>query len=248
VFGVAFGNVLLGVPFRFDDTLRMAYEGNLLRMFNPFALLCGLVSAAMLTMHGATWLAVKTEGDVRHRAQRFGTIAALALALLFAIGGLWAARINGYVLQTFPGRNAPSNPFDKLVLRQVGALLANYSAAPVTLLAPLLGIGCAALTALLLAKRYARIVAFLSGTVAIAAVIATAGLSLFPFMVPSSIDAHSSLTVWDASSSMMTMLILTGATVVFLVVVLAYAAWVYRVRGRGSDSDASRLARDTRLR
>src|SRR5262249_44385849 len=67
VFGVAFGNVLLGVPFRFDDTLRMAYEGNLLRLFNPFALLCGLVSAAMLSMHGATWLAVKTEGDVRHR-------------------------------------------------------------------------------------------------------------------------------------------------------------------------------------
>ena len=82
VFGVAFGNVLQGVPFRFDDTLRMTYDGNLFGLFNPFALLSGLVSVAMLTMHGATWLAVKTEGEVRERAQRFGTIAALATALL----------------------------------------------------------------------------------------------------------------------------------------------------------------------
>jgi cytochrome bd ubiquinol oxidase subunit II len=229
VFGVAFGNVLQGVPFRFDDTLRMTYDGNLFGLFNPFALLCGLVSLAMLTMHGATWLAVKTEGEVRERAQRFGTIAALATALLFAVGGLWATWLNGYVLQSFAGVDAPSNPLAKLVLRQVGALNDNYGAAPVTLLAPTLGIGCALLAALLLARRRARVVAFLSGAVAIAAVIATAGLALFPFMLPSSIDPHSSLTVWDASSSLMTLVIMTGATVILLPIVLAYTAWVYRV-------------------
>ena len=229
VFGVAFGNVLQGVPFRFDDTLRMSYEGNLFGLFNPFALLCGLVSVAMLTMHGATWLAVKTEGEVRQRAQRFGMIAALATALLFAIGGLWAARLNGYVLEAFPGRDAPSNPLAKLALRQVGALMTNYGLASATLLAPLLGIGCALLTALLLAKRRARVLAFLTGAVAVAAVIATAGISLFPFMLPSSIDPHSSLTVWDASSSLMTLVIMTGATVILLPLVLAYTGWVYRV-------------------
>jgi cytochrome d ubiquinol oxidase subunit II len=229
VFGVAFGNVLQGVPFRFDDTLRMTYEGNLFGLFNPFALLCGLVSVAMLTMHGATWLAVKTEGEVRARAQHFGTIAALATALLFAVGGLWATLLNGYVLQSFPGMDAPSNPLDKLVLRQVGALNNNYGTMPLTMLAPLLGVGCALLTAFLLAKRQARVVAFLAGAVAIAAVIATAGLALFPFMLPSSIDAHSSLTVWDASSSLMTLIIMTGATVILLPIVLLYTAWVYRV-------------------
>jgi cytochrome d ubiquinol oxidase subunit II len=229
VFGVAFGNVLQGVPFRFDDTLRMTYEGNLFGLFNPFALLCGLVSVAMLTMHGASWLAVKTEGEVRDRAQRFGVIAALATALLFAVGGVWATWLNGYVLQSFPGMDAPSNPLAKLVLRQVGALNDNYGAAPVTMLAPALGIACALLTALLLATRRARVVAFLSGAVAIAAVIATAGLALFPFMLPSSVDAHSSLTVWDASSSLMTLIIMTGATVILLPIVLAYTAWVYRV-------------------
>jgi cytochrome d ubiquinol oxidase subunit II len=229
VFGVAFGNVLQGVPFRFDDTLRMTYDGNLLGLFNPFALLSGLVSVAMLTMHGATWLAVKTEGEVRERAQRFGTIAALATALLFAIGGLWASRLDGYVLQSFAGFDAASNPLNKHVVHEAGALMMNYGLAPITLLAPLLGIGCALQTALLLAKRSARVLAFVLGAVAIAAVIATAGLSLFPFMLPSSVDAQSSLTVWDASSSLTTLLIMTGATVILLPIVLAYTAWVYRV-------------------
>ena len=77
VFGVAFGNVLQGVPFRFDDTLRMTYSGTLLGLFNPFALLCGLVSVAMLAMHGGAWLACKTEGALRRRAQRAACVAAL---------------------------------------------------------------------------------------------------------------------------------------------------------------------------
>ena len=115
VFGVAFGNVLQGVPFRFDDTLRMTYTGTLFGLFNPFAVLCGLVSVAMMTMHGATWLACKTEGAVRQRAQRAGVVAALALVVLFVLGGVWAAQLDGYVLQSFAGVDAPSNPLTKQV-------------------------------------------------------------------------------------------------------------------------------------
>jgi cytochrome d ubiquinol oxidase subunit II len=102
VFGVAFGNVLQGVPFRFDDTMRMTYTGSLFGLFSPFALLCGLVSVAMITMHGATWLACKTLGAVRQRAQSAGIVAALVLAVLFIVGGIWAAALDGYVLQSFP--------------------------------------------------------------------------------------------------------------------------------------------------
>ena len=68
VFGVAFGNALQGVPFRFDDTLRMTYTGTLFALFNPFALLAGLVSVAMIVMHGAAWLSCKTEAPLRARA------------------------------------------------------------------------------------------------------------------------------------------------------------------------------------
>ena len=48
------------MPFRFDDTLRLTYDGTLIGLLKPFALLCGLVSVAMLVMHGGAWLALTT--------------------------------------------------------------------------------------------------------------------------------------------------------------------------------------------
>lgn len=229
VFGVAFGNVLQGVPFQFDDTLRMTYTGTLFGLFNPFALVCGLVSVAMITTHGAAWLACKTEGALRERAQRIGVFTAWAVVVLFALGGFWAAHLDGYVVQSFPGVDAASNPLNKHVVRQVGALMANYDAVGWAVLAPVIGFGGALLAALLLAKRRLRVMAFLCSGLAIAGIIATAGVSLFPFLLPSSLDPGSSLTVWDASSSMVTLLVMTIATLVLLPIVLAYTAWVYRV-------------------
>ena len=229
VFGVAFGNVLQGVPFQFDDTLRMTYTGTLLGLFNPFALLCGLVSVAMITMHGAAWLACKIEGALRARAQRIGVFAAVAMLVLFALGGVWAAHLDGYVVQSFPGKAAASNPLGKQVARQAGALMANYDAVGWAVLAPALGLGGGLLAALLLASRRLRWLAFLCSGLAIAGIIATAGVSLFPFLLPSSLAPGSSLTVWDASSSMMTLLVMTIATAIFLPIVLSYTGWVYRV-------------------
>jgi cytochrome d ubiquinol oxidase subunit II len=229
VFGVAFGNALQGVPFRFDDTLRMTYTGTLFDLFNPFALLCGLVSVAMIVMHGAAWLGCKTESPLRERARKAGTIAALLLVVLFVVGGFWAARLDGYVVQSFAGMDAPSNPLTKQVGHATGALLANYARAPIALLAPLLGIAGALLAALLLARTQARVLAFCCSGIAIAGVIATAGVSLFPFLLPSSLDPNSSLTVWDASSSETTLLVMTVATVLLLPVVLAYTAFIYHV-------------------
>ena len=61
----------------------------------------------------------------------------------------------------------------------------------------------------------------------------SAGVALFPFLMPSSIDPTSSLTVWDASSSKTTLGLMLFAVVVLLPIVLAYTGWVYRVlRGR----------------
>ena len=229
VYGVAFGNVLQGVPFRFDETLRISYEGSFWALFNPFALLCGLVSMAMLTLHGAGYLACKTEGDVRVRARRAGTLAGIALVVLFALGGLWASRLNGYAITSFAGTGGPSNPLLKQVVRVPGGLMANYAAHPWMIAAPLLGLA-GALTSLLLTRFGRRsVAAFLASGLSIAGVIATAGCALFPFLLPSSLAPDASLTVWDASSSRLTLMIMAGATVVLLPIVLAYIAWVYRV-------------------
>jgi cytochrome bd ubiquinol oxidase subunit II len=234
IFGVAFGNVLQGVPFRFDETMRMTYEGNLLGLLNPFALLCGLVSVAMLTMHGGAYLALKAEEPVASRAAYFAARAAMVLIALFAIGGVWVAfLIDGYVVQGVVAHDGPSNPLLKHVATSAGAWLANYGQQPLTLAAPILGFGGAVLTIVLLRSPKSFAFAIVASALSVAGVIATAGLSIFPFLLPSSLDPSASLIVWDASSSRLTLFIMLVATVVFLPIVLLYTAWVYRVlRGR----------------
>ena len=99
LFGVAVGNVILGVPFRLGDDMRIYYDGSFFGLLTPFALLCGLVSLSMLLMHGAAWLMFKTDGEVASRAARYGTWFAVLTTVLFAAAGLWLATgINGYVI------------------------------------------------------------------------------------------------------------------------------------------------------
>ena len=233
IFGVAFGNLFLGAPFRFDDTLRMTYEGNLFGLLTPFALLSGLVSVAMLVMHGGAWLAAKAGEPVAARAARAGSYAAIAMLVLFTLAGLWVAfGIDGYAFTSAIDVAGPSNPTLKTVAAVHGGWLANYGAHPWTILAPILVYVAGIATAALLAMR-ANWLALVTSGLAIAGIIATAGLSLFPFMLPSSLDPASSLTVWDASSSQLTLMIMLIATVIFLPIVMIYTAIVYRVlRGR----------------
>lgn len=245
VFGVAFGNLFRGVPFRFDETLRVTYEGGLFGLLNPWALLCGLVSVAMLAMHGGSWLAFKTEDALARRARLAASWGAVALILLFTLAGLWLAfGITGYVIQGPIDPAAPSNPLNKTVARAAGAWLANYDAHPATLLAPTLAyLGAAA--SLVLSRLERPLSAFLASGVGVAGVIATAGFSLFPFLLPSSLDPRSSLTVWDASSSPLTLFIMLIATLIFLPIVVIYTAWVFRVMRGPVTADALEQNKDS---
>jgi cytochrome bd ubiquinol oxidase subunit II len=240
VFGVAFGNVLQGVPFHFDESLRMSYEGSLFELFNPFALLAGLVSVAMIIMHGAAWLACKTEAAVQTRARRVIAVAACVLVVLFAIGGVWAASLDGLQIVQGVAPDGPSNPLRKVVEHAPGVLMTNYGRWPWAAAVPILAIVCTLSSAGLALRGRNDGLAFLASGLAIAGVIATAGLSLFPFLLPSSTDPASSLTVWDASSSRATLGIMAVATLLFLPLVLAYTAWVYRVLRGPVTSDAIR--------
>lgn len=229
IFGVAFGNVVVGVPFRFDDSLRMSYEGGLIGLLNPFALLAGLVSVGMLTLHGSSYLALKASGPVVKRAVEVARLAAPVTAALFVVAGFWVAfGIDGYVVTSQLVHDGPSNPLAKTVARQAGAWLNNYRMFPWMIAVPVISILALAITPLLL-DRGRTVFAFVSSGAGIATIIATAGLSLFPFMLPSSLEPRASLTVWDASSSHLTLKIMLFATVVFLPFVLLYTAWVYRV-------------------
>jgi cytochrome d ubiquinol oxidase subunit II len=245
VFGVAFGNLFLGVPFRFDETLRVTYEGGLLGLLNPLALLCGLVSVAMLAMHGGSWLALKTEGALAQRARSAGSWAALALIVLFTLAGVWIAfGVDGYVVQGTIDTAAPSNPLNKSVMRVAGAWFANDRLHPWLLIAPALAyVGAATASVLLRVGR--SLLAFIASAISVASVIATAGLSLFPFLLPSSLDPSSSLTVWDASSSRMTLFIMLIATLIFLPIVIAYTGWIFAVMRGPVTADELEQNKDT---
>ena len=238
IFGVAVGNVLLGVPFHFTPELRPVYTGGFFALLTPFALLAGLVSLSLLVAHGAAMLVLKTRGAVAERAARYGSVAALLGAALFALAGVWIANgITGLRVESVIDGALASNPLHKTVATAPGLWMANYHAMPWTIAAPVLGIlGALAAAALLRMRRGGQALLACGGS--IAGVILTVGFALFPFLLPSSTMPGASLTLWDASSSRLTLWIMLLATVVFLPLVLLYTAWVYRVL-RGPVTDAS---------
>ncbi len=230
IFGVAFGNLLLGVPFYYDAELRpFFYGGGFLDLLSPFALLCGLVSVAMLVMHGAVYTAIKTAGVLEERARRIGIAAGLVTFALFGLGGFAVANwVNGYVVTSSIDPLGPSNPTLKTVAVEPGAWLNNYETYPWMIVAPILGLaGALAAAALLHARRHGA--AFIASAASLTGIVTTPGLAMFPFILPSSRAPDTSLTVWDASSSPATLLIMLIAVIIFMPIVLAYTAWVYRV-------------------
>jgi cytochrome bd ubiquinol oxidase subunit II len=229
IFGVAVGNVLQGVPFRFNDDLQIFYDGTFFGLLNPFALLCGVISLTMLIMHGSAWLVLKTTGVVQARARAYGSIAALLTSVLYVVAGViswyW---VSGYKITSTVVTGGPSNPLRKAVELDHGAWFANYMNYPVLLIAPALGIlGPLLLFVLFRSKR--EVAPLLIGKLSIFGIISSVGVSMFPFILPSSADPRSSLTVWDASSSHMTLFIMLVVTLIFLPLIVAYTSWVYKV-------------------
>ncbi len=238
IFGVAIGNVLQGVPFRFSDDMHIFYDGSFFGLLNPFALLCGLVSVAMLAMHGAAWLQLKTDGAVAARARNIGSIAALLTLALYALaGGAMWFWIDGYKVTSALTMTGPSNPMLKTAELAQGAWFANYAARPWLMAAPLLGFAGTLLAFVGLRLRR-DVFTILCSALSIAGIILSVGASMFPFILPSSIDPRASLTVWDSSSSHLTLFIMVVVTAVFIPLIVAYTSWVYKVLWGKVDADA----------
>jgi len=232
IFGVAFGNLLQGVPFQFDNYLASTYTGSFWQLLNPFALLAGVLSSAMITMHGGVYLAHRTEGVIQARAVKGAVAAAIVMVLAFVAAGVWLQSIAGYRITSVMDPNALPDPMSKTVLREAGAWMANYGHQPLLWLLPALAVLGALLAVLLLRARH-TLGAFVCSALALLGVIATAGASMFPFIMPSSSMPAASLTVWDSVSSHLTLGIMLGVTVIFMPLIVFYTAWAYRVmRGK----------------
>lgn len=243
IFGVAMGNVLQGVPFRLAPDMQIFYEGSFFGLLNPFALLAGLVSVAMMVMHGGAWLQLKTQGPVADRARRYAMVAALATIALYALAGylLWAV-VDGYRVTSALSTQGPSNPLLKTAVVQPGAWFANYAAHPWLWAVPGAGFGGALIALLALALRR-EVLAILASALGIAGIILSVGAAMFPFILPSSIDPRASLTVWDSSSSHLTLFIMLVVTTIFIPIIVAYTSWVYKVLWGKVDVDAIREER-----
>jgi len=234
IFGVAFGNLLQGVPFEFDDLMRSTYTGSFWQLLNPFALLAGVVSSAMITMHGGTYLAHRTEGAIQARAVRAAVGAALLMVLAFVGAGLWlkSGGIEGFVITSALDHAAMPDPLAKTVARSAAGWWLNYAQWPALWALPLLGIAGALLAAVLAMSRR-TLSAFVASALAITGVIGTAGAAMFPFIMPSSTMPSASLTVWDSVSSPMTLGLMLVATLIFMPLIVFYTSWAYGVmRGK----------------
>jgi len=238
--GVLVGNLILGLPFHFDQDLRPFYDGSFWALLSPFALLCGVTGLLLTTFHGAIFLKWRSEGVIHDRAVL--AVEALGPMLLIALAAttLWVfVGIERPEITQMAATDAPSNPLNKAVIGNGASWFQHFMAYPWMWLAPLAGFAGFGL-AWLLGKGESRMGAFIASSLGIVGTALTVGFGLFPFLLISKTDPRSSLTLWDGSSSHSTLLLAFWITIVFLPIVLLYTRFVYRVIW-GSVTEASVL-------
>lgn len=228
VFGIAFGNLLQGVPFNFDELMRVTYTGSFFALFNPFALISGVVSVSMMLLHGATWLTLRTDANVAQRAVKAAQIFAAILVLSFGLAGvmIWQT-VDGYMITSVIDTLAEPQPTLKTVTTATGAWLNNFQQMPLLWLLPITGLVMPLFAALFATLRKGGL-AFTASGLAIAGIILTMGSAMFPFVMPSSSVINHGLTMWDAVSSQMTLTIMLGVAALFVPIILFYTIWCYR--------------------
>ncbi|MBB1125905.1 cytochrome d ubiquinol oxidase subunit II [Thiospirillum jenense] len=227
VFGIAFGNLLQGVPFHLDEFLRPYYTGSFWGLLNPFALLTGVVSVAMLMLHGALWLQLRTADPIATRAKAWVKPLGLTTIATFALAGIWLTfGIDGFKVVSMPALDAVPNPLTKQVVIDSSGWLVNYRDYPLTLLFPVLGFAGLGFAVSMSIQDRPGLGLILSG-LGITGIIMTVGAAMFPFIMPSSTNPNNSLIAWDATSSHLTLTVMFWAAVIFIPIILVYTTWTY---------------------
>jgi cytochrome d ubiquinol oxidase subunit II len=225
------------VPFHYEWDLRSFYTGSFIALLNPFAVMAGLLSLALAIYMGGVMLMGRTDGAVAARSQKAASIAALLAIVLFAIGGFWSGAMDGFVLDKAPNPALAQSPLQQSVSLQPGALHANFYAHPLLWAVPLLGFA-GMLLGLLAVRSGKSTLAWWLGALAWIGVIGTVGVSLFPFMMPSSTNPSQSLTLWNSISSQYTLLWMTGFTAVFVPLIIWYTSWAFYIMRGKVDAQA----------
>ncbi|MGL5130732.1 MAG: cytochrome d ubiquinol oxidase subunit II [Aeromonas popoffii] len=244
VLAAAIALVMQGLPFRFDSALRLHYGA-----FNVhwgWLLSVRATAITLLLLHGASFLQAKVEGTPALRARGLAILLAPLVTLCYLLAGWHLLDLPGYQLTGLAGQpfdpNAAISPLMKGVIPQASGWLGNYVDYPLLWLVPLVG-ALAPLASGIAAWLERGRIALLASGLACAAMLCSVAIALFPFVLPSSLDAASSLTLWDGTSSYKTLAIMFGIVLVLMPINLGYTGWVYRVvRGK---LDRARIKRDS---
>ena len=236
LFGVAFGNLMQGLPFSLNSLLMVEYHGSFVDLLNPFALLCGFVGLLMALLQGSAWLMMKTTDALYNKVRLLAQVSAILVVSLMVLGGSTISHIDGYLIASELNHSAVSNPLNKQAIAETGAWLANFEIYPWMWFAPI-GSVLIPLFALLSARLKWDALAFISSSFTNACIVLTAGFSMFPFIIPSSINPSHSLTLWDSTSSELTLNIMTGVAFVMVPIILCYTAFSYRTMFGRLDSE-----------
>ncbi|OUS74457.1 cytochrome d ubiquinol oxidase subunit II [Pseudoalteromonas sp. A601] len=226
IFGVAFGNVLQGVPFNIDNFMRITYQGSFFGLLNPFALVAGVISVAMLVGHAGMWLQLRTDAEVAQRSAQFGRYALILFIVLFAAAGFWVANMDGYQVVSMSDTQSYANPLAKVVTTSSGAWLDNYTKMPLTMAFPALALVMATM-AIIFSVINKPALGLASTSLMLVGVIMTAGTAMFPFVMPSSNNPNISLTMWDAVSSHLTLNVMFIVAIILVPIILIYTTWCY---------------------
>ncbi|MHB8542716.1 MAG: cytochrome d ubiquinol oxidase subunit II [Leptospirales bacterium] len=228
VSGIAFGTLFEGIAFRFDANLHSSFAGSFMDLFTPFSLAAGGISLLAILHHGASYLTLRTEGILKQRSVRAALISGGLLFFFFPLLGIALKGLDGYRIVAGADPQGMPDPLAKTVIRVPGGWFQNYEAHPVLWMVPVL-VNLGIVLSLVAIRLDRPLAGFVGSSLATGSVIATAGVSLFPFILPSSLDPSSSLTVWDSVSSPLTLLLMFWATVILTPIVIFYTAWCYRV-------------------
>ncbi|MDD5284839.1 MAG: cytochrome d ubiquinol oxidase subunit II [Desulfuromonadaceae bacterium] len=212
LFGVAFGNIFKGIPMRNDfAAINFSYDGSLIGLLNPYGLLTGVLFVLLFAVHGSLYAAIKTTGDLSKRGADLADKLWIPL-LVVAVAFL------GY---TYPATK----------------LYDNFFKAPVLLIVPVIAVVSLLLVKVFIHKGSCH-KAFLFSCLTIVFVVFTGVTGLFPNLIPSNIDPASNLTIFNSSSSLMTLQIMTVVAAIFVPIVICYKIWVYRLfRARVTNED-----------
>jgi cytochrome d ubiquinol oxidase subunit II len=178
------------------------YHGTLFTLLNPYGLITGVLFVMLFLMHGALWLAHKTSNELSARCAGFARKIWIPLVLV-AVTFLAATKF-------------------------ATNLYSNFMSAPVFLIFPVIAVAALFMIRAFIGKEQI-LKAFFASCAVIMMVCFTGVTGLYPNLIPSSMDPNHSLTIFNSSSSIYTLKIMTAVALLFVPIVIAYQIWAYRV-------------------